>query len=196
MKRFVVQVCAILLCTGMAAQELFALSINDQDILSNRHALSIPISSYITAAAGLFSGAGGAFAGADALTAPCEALSDSLGEMAACHLFGTGSPERWSTPCSIDRGTMCVTGPARIYPVVHQGRMPGVDEPPSPVPCLWSMVLMGLALISLSAFWKHRSTLAIAPGAKAEELPVSDEDARLLEMVDRKNQDKPQSLAA
>jgi hypothetical protein len=158
MKRLIVQVCAIAICTGMYPLVLPGLSFH-QDAGPGA---GVPHFS----APALHQGA----APEDVLRTDVPAIPGPqedrwLRELATMNLFATVWPGSQDMACSIDPGTLCITldkdGTSRVFPVVSDSRGSLLEE-------VWSrdmvpagslsvtMVLAGLGLMALSGLWGRK----------------------------------------
>jgi hypothetical protein len=192
MKRLIVQVCAMLFCTGMFVPEVLALSI-DRHGSSGRFEMTSPSQPALSAPAGRPVILAGLQAGDDrdpglemnAGMADSRVNGDVLGADAAERLFGAGSPGDRGTPCSIDSGTMCIAQSFHVYPIIgktfgnpFEEVMWRIREASVPAASQGSLVLEGLALIGISVLWRRKggsateSETADRPVAPVLHIPV------------------------
>jgi hypothetical protein len=197
MKRLIVQVCAIVLCTGMFTPALFGLSL-DQDAAYREiqkkglrtpvpvlHASTVPARD-----ADMFAAAGGGDV-------------DAFREKASAYLFGKGSPEGRNISCSIDPSTMCIVLDtdqfSRVFPVVpgSGGSILEVLSRPRDVDpgnsLYGTMILAGVGLIALSGLWARKRPSPVQDGTPMPHRPAH---PPLPEGLEGKSEARPQSIAA
>jgi hypothetical protein len=207
MKRLIVQVCAIILCTGMVALELFALSIDHQGLVQKNQrqipslsALSPSGSSVSTFAADWRPDEDGlAVQGLSMSMAPPRMAGNVFVENAEEKLFGTGSPESPGTPCSIDSSTMCIALSTHVYPVITgnngnllEGFLSDDHDASPPAPFSGSLLFTGFGLVVISCLWRRKGVVPVSSEAAVTSLP----SASPVNAGQQENEEKAQSLAA